>query len=542
MMRFAKAFVGWLCVFSWLGAIGFGVWWLYLETAPFFRGGAIYRYHSSFEDPGELARAVAPGGLGSNDNSTLRDYVLADAQPRSEFRGWGALAFRITYGPVQRSPTPTRMVAAVLIDPQGRPVASYPGDLAGRLPPLRPGLFDQWKETAMLAAQRLQPLDCEAMVYDVFENGVVASRYDGDHAALPPPPGGPRIGMLALLAKRPNALAVIPPEADFRYPLSASDKRMAHLVWVVLLIAFWVLLAVWAALDAAWRGMRPFAWGLLVFLTGLIGFAAYMIARLPGPRPCPNCGEQVYWRYVRCPSCGASLTNRCPICGARMKAGWQYCPRCSGVRRTPPHKPEVPPTPAAPPLPPTQFSVLAVEVIEESGTPIPNARVLIEGPTVLEGMTNAAGRFYARRLKTGGYKVAAAKEGRERAETELDIGEESCEVVRLILRTVPGTISGRVLDRAARGPIVDARVYLDSTRIDRSTASDAGGAFTLPDIPPGPYMVCVEAEGFSPQTKLAEVVPGGCVEVEFGLTPEGPLPDPPRQGEGASAEVNADEC
>ena len=64
------------------------------------------------------------------------------------------------------------------------------------------------------------------------------------------------------------------------------------------------------------------------------------------------------------------------------------------------------------------------------------------------------------------------------------------------------TIQGRVLD-PQRQPITGARVRVQEQdrELRREAASDATGAFTLPELPPGTYSLVAEAAGFASQTR-----------------------------------------
>jgi phosphatidate phosphatase APP1 len=87
------------------------------------------------------------------------------------------------------------------------------------------------------------------------------------------------------------------------------------------------------------------------------------------------------------------------------------------------------------------------------------------------------------------------------------------------LKKQPGRIVGQVVDRLLRKPVAGARVYLDTSRLDRSTTTDASGVYTITDVPAGPYTVVAEAEGFATRAKLAEVSPGRQVAAGFALDP-----------------------
>ena len=96
------------------------------------------------------------------------------------------------------------------------------------------------------------------------------------------------------------------------------------------------------------------------------------------------------------------------------------------------------------------------------------------------------------------------------------IGRSALPVAEPAAQPKPAGVLGRVLDRQMK-PIPGVRVFVDSGRIDRSAASDANGCFLLADIPEGPWMIKAEAEGFAPDSKLAEIVAGRQIPLEFTL-------------------------
>jgi hypothetical protein len=64
------------------------------------------------------------------------------------------------------------------------------------------------------------------------------------------------------------------------------------------------------------------------------------------------------------------------------------------------------------------------------------------------------------------------------------------------------TLQGRVLDTQQKS-IAGARVRAENeaTSFHREATTDAGGSFTLPELPPGSYTVVAEAPGFAPRTQ-----------------------------------------
>jgi hypothetical protein len=349
---------------------------------------------------------------------------------------------------------------------------------------------------------------------------------------------GELIGRLAWVAKAETTFVFMPPRAIVRSCISVPT---AEAIAILGLVVYWLTLPVWVGMDAGRRGMRPAAWKLLVLVTNWIGLLAYLVARLAPPHPCPNCGERVLAKYRRCPVCGVLLLSNCPVCRSKMKPGWQFCPVCNAVpfrsaEQTPATAsmtatlrpiPSVPfrsaeQTPATEPMPvavePAEQPSLSVTVRDaESGVPVPNAAVSIRGPRSLQGVTNRAGVFEARRLDAGSYTVEACREGCEPACAEIEVAPDSSRAIALDLKALPGSISGKIIDRATGRPVAGAHVYLDSSRLDRSVLSDASGGYVIESVPAGPYGVRVDAEGCASQTKVAELSPGQGADLDFAL-------------------------
>lgn len=79
-----------------------------------------------------------------------------------------------------------------------------------------------------------------------------------------------------------------------------------------------------------------------------------------------------------------------------------------------------------------------------------------------------------------------------------------------------GTVTGRVVDALTNQPIVAAQVTLEGTQFGALT--QAGGLFTIPDVPVGTYTVRAERIGYTPATAEVTVGEGLTVQVELRLS------------------------
>jgi len=102
-------------------------------------------------------------------------------------------------------------------------------------------------------------------------------------------------GLLSLAASAFAARALAEP-GDLGYTLLAFLIFGGIILFILGLIAVWILLAVWVYRDAKKRGMEATLWLLLVLLTGFIGLIVYLIVRRdhpiqqPPPPPPPATG------------------------------------------------------------------------------------------------------------------------------------------------------------------------------------------------------------------------------------------------------------
>ena len=92
-----------------------------------------------------------------------------------------------------------------------------------------------------------------------------------------------------------------------------------------------LLIGVYVYRDAARRGMNAALWTVVAVLApAFTGLIVYLLARGAAPAlKCPQCGAAVTDAYAVCPACGARLRAVCPGCGTPVEPGWKVCPRCA---------------------------------------------------------------------------------------------------------------------------------------------------------------------------------------------------------------------
>ena len=90
-------------------------------------------------------------------------------------------------------------------------------------------------------------------------------------------------GLLSLTAASAFAARALAEPGGFGYAFLALLVFGGIILFIIGLIAVWILLAVWVYRDAKKRGMEATLWLLVVLLTGIIGLIVYLIVRREHP-------------------------------------------------------------------------------------------------------------------------------------------------------------------------------------------------------------------------------------------------------------------
>jgi len=107
---------------------------------------------------------------------------------------------------------------------------------------------------------------------------------------------------------------------------------ISHEILRLLILLFWVLLAVWVYKDSKIRGLQQIFWGLLTLFTGFVGLIIYLFAKRKW-KFCSDCKIKVEKEANYCQECGGILRTKCPSCESMMNLEWNYCPSCGKMRQ-----------------------------------------------------------------------------------------------------------------------------------------------------------------------------------------------------------------
>jgi len=91
------------------------------------------------------------------------------------------------------------------------------------------------------------------------------------------------LSLAALAVVSAFAASVLAEPGDLGYAFLAFLIFGGIILFIIGLLAVWILLAVWVYRDAKKRGMEATLWLLVVLLTGIIGLIVYLIVRREHP-------------------------------------------------------------------------------------------------------------------------------------------------------------------------------------------------------------------------------------------------------------------
>ncbi len=164
------------------------------------------------------------------------------------------------------------------------------------------------------------------------------------------------------------------------------------------------------------------------------------------------------------------------------------------------------------------------QVVDPSGTPIPEARVSFPGLTSTVLLTDGSGAFTSFRFPAGQVPVQVTIEGQVVAESTAEIADGQDTSLTIQLETLPappqGILQGAVTD--ASGGAVSFSMRVSGQGVDQSFDSTPGGLIAL-QLPAGGYSGTITAPGYKTKSVSFTVPAGG----ELQLTETLELDKPP---------------
>jgi outer membrane protein OmpA-like peptidoglycan-associated protein len=206
--------------------------------------------------------------------------------------------------------------------------------------------------------------------------------------------------------------------------------------------------------------------------------------------------------------------------------GWSFDP-------TPVVKEVEVPTEAPPPPPapaPVEGRIVG-QVVDPSGAPIPDARVVFPGLTTTTILTDANGSFTSFRFPAGQIPVQVILDGQVVSESTADVANGQDTSVTIQLQAMPappsGIVQGAVTDPS--GAAVQFSMRVVGQGVDQSFDSTPGGLIAL-QLPVGEYTGTITAPGFKTKNTTFTVSAGGELQLSETVEPDKPIETPKVSG------------
>ncbi|MBK8480286.1 MAG: carboxypeptidase regulatory-like domain-containing protein [Proteobacteria bacterium] len=169
------------------------------------------------------------------------------------------------------------------------------------------------------------------------------------------------------------------------------------------------------------------------------------------------------------------------------------------------------------PVEPARFALSGTVVADDSGEPVWDARISVEGAASSAlAVAPKTGAFLTFPLPLGATTLRADAPGFEPLETEATVRANAPPLKLRLLRKATislGTLRGIV---SARGGAALAKATVLLPGIDRTLAVDARGQFSL-ELKPGEYEIVISAPRYRPQRKKLRVFEGSTVILNVEL-------------------------
>ncbi|HEX9562482.1 MAG TPA: carboxypeptidase regulatory-like domain-containing protein [Gemmatimonadaceae bacterium] len=166
-------------------------------------------------------------------------------------------------------------------------------------------------------------------------------------------------------------------------------------------------------------------------------------------------------------------------------------------------------------LAPVPGTISGVITNASNGAPIAGATVSTVPPTATV-TTNAQGSYTIPNVPPGTYTVNATSAGFNPNSAPAAVTSSQVATTDIALTPLPGGIMGVVTDASNGAPIAGATVT--TVPATSSVTTNAQGAYTIQNVPPGTYTVTATRSGYSPGSGPATVLPGQTATRDISLS------------------------
>lgn len=190
----------------------------------------------------------------------------------------------------------------------------------------------------------------------------------------------------------------------------------------------------------------------------------------------------------------------------------------------------------------TRAGIAGAAVIVSGGAPSPDGT--FQNQEIARAVTGSDGRYEIPGVPAGVYRMVAMAEGYASAEAGVEVVGGGAVIRDFALEAGGPAPGGGIRGIVANGdprlagpvppPIAGATVrylllqpeggVIAPGTVEGTVTTDANGGYAIPDLPAGPYLLQVSAEGFLSQERIVPVGPGGETRADFLLAPEDVVP------------------
>ncbi|MEX1365563.1 MAG: OmpA family protein, partial [Nannocystaceae bacterium] len=189
------------------------------------------------------------------------------------------------------------------------------------------------------------------------------------------------------------------------------------------------------------------------------------------------------------------------------------------------------PPPPPPPAPAVVEGRIVGQVVDPSGVPIPDAKILFPGLTTTAVLTDGSGAFTSFRFPAGQVAAQVVVGDQVVAETTIEVADGQDSQVTIQLEAMPapptGVVQGAITDPQGQPVVFSMRVV--GQGVDQSFDSTPGGLIAL-ELYVGSYVGTVTAAGYKTKEVRFTVPDGGEIQLSDTLELDKPPETPNVRG------------
>lgn len=139
--------------------------------------------------------------------------------------------------------------------------------------------------------------------------------------------GSMKINLLNYMINRKTDEKIFVIRTASPIPHVARIIEFTGLFVALIVMIYWIGLALWVYRDANRKNINPALWGILVLLTNLVGLIVFTIYK-QNSILCQECGALQNSENAFCTNCGAKINKVCSSCHSVVGKKDYFCSKC----------------------------------------------------------------------------------------------------------------------------------------------------------------------------------------------------------------------